>query len=719
MAVGDKLVTLDGLKAVYQDLNGNTDVLKSAVSDVDSRTNRALSYVNYGYDEIINYPIGDGTTWKKSIGIRRVGTTVTLNKTNSTASDIRIKLSGNFDIAANSPGVQAWNTGISLPANHKYRITCKLMSGTATKDDEPYYGFISVYRLGEASTVSPESSKTVDGVYTREFTAEENVNYNIVFYVYGDALFTDAEYLIVMEDVTFGGLTEEIQKLSEFDERADHLAIKPYDFSKDITDDFTFTNGKCVNYANGNNTTRAGASYSNFVSVEGFDKIALAMPYHTSELVNGLAFYTEPDVAGFISGSGYRDHYDTELASGTYEYRLITVPSGAKYVRTTWWATGSTEYSQVVPFMCHGITENGNAVPDYYFDNNYLNDKVAEINTINAGLSYNSYSAFFITDYHLEDNARKSPALISYLIGNTGIRNVVFGGDAINHSYGNKAGGIRKLCQFMEDFRDVREKGNMYLITGNHEMNNADNDNSAGELSKAVPFNLFNAPLGNKINNLFRKSNGSVVNTNTFYVDDDNARMRTYFVDCTSGGTIMKSYMDVIIPSLTTVPDGYSVLLFSHTGVGTYTSDDSTYPATFTITALNERFEVLMKAGKAMEEAINCTGNNAITLTIDGTTYTYTPDFTGKTRTFVGAVIGHWHQESYYIYEGRYPVIAVPCDTGAYNREKRYRVPFTTTEQAFDVLQVDLDTKRIYCTRIGFGSNRVFTFGENAGLITE
>lgn len=32
MAVGDKLVTLDGLKAVYQDLNGNTNDLKSAIN---------------------------------------------------------------------------------------------------------------------------------------------------------------------------------------------------------------------------------------------------------------------------------------------------------------------------------------------------------------------------------------------------------------------------------------------------------------------------------------------------------------------------------------------------------------------------------------------------------------------------------------------------------------------------------------------------------------
>ena len=36
MAVGDKLVTLDGLKTVYQDVNGNIVDLKSAVTNVDT-----------------------------------------------------------------------------------------------------------------------------------------------------------------------------------------------------------------------------------------------------------------------------------------------------------------------------------------------------------------------------------------------------------------------------------------------------------------------------------------------------------------------------------------------------------------------------------------------------------------------------------------------------------------------------------------------------------
>lgn len=49
MAVGDKLVTLDGLKAVYQELNGNTNDLKSAVDSVEGVLFTNSQYLRKGY----------------------------------------------------------------------------------------------------------------------------------------------------------------------------------------------------------------------------------------------------------------------------------------------------------------------------------------------------------------------------------------------------------------------------------------------------------------------------------------------------------------------------------------------------------------------------------------------------------------------------------------------------------------------------------------------
>jgi hypothetical protein len=46
------------------------------------------------------------------------------------------------------------------------------------------------------------------------------------------------------------------------------------------------------------------------------------------------------------------------------------------------------------------------------------------------------------------------------------------------------------------------------------------------------------------------------------------------------------------------------------------------------------------------------------------------------------------------------------------------RVAGTILEQAFEILQIDIDAKRIYLTRIGWGNNRTFSFGEGAGLVT-
>lgn len=352
--------------------------------------------------------------------------------------------------------------------------------------------------------------------------------------------------------------------------------------------------------------------------------------------------------------------------------------------------------------------EEEGKVPDYYFENDYLDGKIKEINAIACDIGVKSLSTVFFTDYHREDNAKKSPVLIQYLLQETGLRSVIFGGDAFNHDYTSKVGGYKLLCDFLNDFKNVADSANLYLITGNHEMNNADLNHDSVELPKSVPYNLYNDPIYFKIKTLWQSGK----NTNSFYVDDDVNKIRFYGIDCTSGASIQKAYLDVILPSLLTVPEDFSVVVFSHSGVSTYTSDAGD-PPTYTITALTAGFDAIMQAGKAMNDGTNVT----ISATIGGNTYTWNLDFTGKARTFVGAIIGHSHFDSYYIYDNRFPVILTVCDTGAYRDTHPYRVAGTITEQAFDVVQIDIDSKRIYCTRIGYGQDRVFEFGDNAGLI--
>ena len=338
-------------------------------------------------------------------------------------------------------------------------------------------------------------------------------------------------------------------------------------------------------------------------------------------------------------------------------------------------------------------------VPSYYFDDSYLTNKIASINTIGTGLGRQSGRAIFITDYHMEDNAKQSPALARYIMQNAGVRNVIFGGDAYNKDTGSKIGGYKKLANFVSQFETLHRNGNLYMITGNHEQNDPAANEPDLRISQEAVFQIMNQPYQNIIN--------CFDGTNTFWFDDDGEKIRYYCIDALYNSAISDAAMLAVFSSLLTVPEGYAVIVFSHTGT-IYTGSTI---AEIEITGLTTKFEKIMRCFAAMNDG------ESVSIEVGSSTYTY--DFTNKARTFIGAITGHIHVDGYYIYDDRFPVIAVACDTGAYKATwSGIRTAGTITEQAFDVVQFDVSQKKIYMTRIGWGNDRVFSFGENAGPIT-
>ena len=310
-----------------------------------------------------------------------------------------------------------------------------------------------------------------------------------------------------------------------------------------------------------------------------------------------------------------------------------------------------------------------------------------KINEIATSLDRNSGRSIFITDYHLETNIRKSPILINYIINKTGIKNVVFGGDAYNKDTSSALGGYNLLCEFVEDFNPLNSISHLFLITGNHEMNDPSASSQSLRLSPDVVYQIFNEP---------NKLITCLDNTNSFYYDDDACKIRYYYIDCGYDSLITINTRISVFNSLLNVPEGYAVFIYSHVGT-TQTNN--------VIDGINSRFEQIMQCCAAMNDGTSTT----ISL---GSDRTY--DFTGKQRTFIGAITGHLHLDGYAMYDDRFPVIATNSD-----RINGVRKPNTITEQAFDVVQIDVTNKRIYCTRIGYGQDRIFSFGDaNAGLVS-
>lgn len=464
---------------------------------------------------------------------------------------------------------------------------------------------------------------------------------------------------------------------------------------KDISNLFTFYDEYRINYQTGaaQYYNDYDSSATNFVDVSEYDSVIISTSTQATGGADGIAFYDNEQEYT----SGIRDLNDT--VGGNAFIQEVQIPPGTKYIRATWVGSGNVNYDN---FSCYGCKSGDISnivkglskfvsdfnIPEYYFDENYLDNKVQSINNIATTLDRNSGRAIFFTDYHLETNTRKSPMLINYIINKTGIKTVVFGGDAYNKSSVSSTEGFNLLCEFLEDVNQLNESANLFMITGNHEMNDPSASDINVRLSPEAVYQVFNEPNNKLIT--------CIDDSNSFYYDDTATKIRYYFIDCDYASKITVDTRINIFESLLDVPEGYSVFLFSHIGT-TQTND--------VVTGINSRFEQIMQCCAAMNDGVS------VTISIGGNK---TYNFTGKQRRFIGAITGHLHLDGYVVYDDRFPVISTNSD-----RINGVRRSGTITEQAFDVVQIDVTNKRIYCTRIGYGEDRVFSFGEaGAGLIT-
>jgi len=106
-------------------------------------------------------------------------------------------------------------------------------------------------------------------------------------------------------------------------------------------------------------------------------------------------------------------------------------------------------------------------IPAYYFDNNYLDNRVKTINDAITECSGDCESFFWITDIHWEPdlNTRKAPLLIKYIASKTGINKILNGGDT---------GNSQVICKnAIAQLQNAIGSNRVYSVNGNHEINDA------------------------------------------------------------------------------------------------------------------------------------------------------------------------------------------------------------------------------------------------------
>lgn len=288
-------------------------------------------------------------------------------------------------------------------------------------------------------------------------------------------------------------------------------------------------------------------------------------------------------------------------------------------------------------------------LPSYWKE--YLPAKIATINTVNEAAGYNGASLIFLTDTHWPANNNHSIDLINEVIEGTSVRKVFFGGDMLECD--NKDSSIVTLGREKE--KKLNEKAILYPIRGNH-------DTTSSACKDTHWWDIFYGRLANR----------NVDVGQMYYYDDDNAhKIRYICLDMIAPEGALTSYfttqLDWMEQRIKELNSGWNVVVVGHSvwgalKVGTITTWGQ---------ALLDRLDTLCGNVKA---------------------------------NIIAIISGHVHDDGAIQRAKGYVVISTDADRQADGGTG------DTTEQAFDVMNINVNTHKITLTRIGRGNDRNISY---------
>ena len=300
------------------------------------------------------------------------------------------------------------------------------------------------------------------------------------------------------------------------------------------------------------------------------------------------------------------------------------------------------------------FAENEAVIPSYYAD--HIRQKEAQIRSNMMDVGMNGETFIFITDTHWESNAENSPGLVKYLLHNLHIRTVLNGGDFINQGERQIASERMQKAVSSFLFRDTV----MLCAYGNHDSNWNNWNHQQDYPERYFDRNCQYA--------LMQKHQEGYV---TYFADGwnyyhDRPATKTRFVVLDTGDTGTFTAYNELKNVLEDTPNGYNIIIMAH---WLYNGSSKSV--------------VCQKLEQIIDE-FNRNGKARIALLLGG----------------------HIHKDMSWKTKGGVPVILTDCD--ADERSKNAAVRKTVTEQAFDVITVNYDTKTVKAVRIGRGADRTF-----------
>lgn len=304
------------------------------------------------------------------------------------------------------------------------------------------------------------------------------------------------------------------------------------------------------------------------------------------------------------------------------------------------------------------------ALPDYYFEDDYLSNKVSTINTLMQTAAVNGDAFIFVTDMHTErgsKNGGRTPDLLRYLHEHTKVRRLFLGGD-LAISLPQHAAVSKSIEQAFD--------GDIHYAMGNHEYDTYSTTDGiiTPRMTEADLYYTYGINKPDQVGNPAR---------HFYYVDNPQQKMRY---------VVVNNWMHN--PSTTQYSDGIKA------------DDIDVQAAWLTHTAFN------VEAGWGIVVFCHQFFNTPDATAPSGTAaafMTAIDNYDGDGE-ILAVFHGHIHRDLINRTESGVPVIGVTADKTDTSVESVVLVERhigTISEQAFDVVVVDRTQRRLHCVRIG------------------
>lgn len=602
MSTGDKLVKLDGLKDVYNNLNGKASELKSAFDSLDliGEDDISLSYIENSYVDKTDGVFRPYTGWKRTDYIP-IGIYYEFITQASTLGNLYNAFYDADKIFIQAFTIYTSKETLTPPANARYfAVSC---------DDDNVYTIKGKYIYGRDS-IREEINDSVDYI-------EKTYTGNTRNLLNAPAQLTVTGSVELPVSVPAGTYTISFDSVVKTHQNS--LLFGLYD---SVSAEYVY--GRIQDEA---------------------DSLVISV----SHSANKLIVYSNTNYE--YSQGATTTYNNLRLVAGTIN--LPYVPYGVTAVDLQ--ARADAEYKDPYP------------IPAYWEGN----VATAEHTVKNRKYTRSEHDVIFpfITDTHWTDNAKTSPNLVNRICNDLGLPFAVFGGDALTR-HAQSSYGIKFLEQFIEKF-----KFPVICTVGNHDNNSDNKSDTSVIISDENLYAIMYRPF-----ELFYDTDHTI--SHGLY-DDVSQKVRYIQID--TGTPFWNTGSETIVDQ-TKLNDAFS-----------WASDK--------INELSAEWSVVIFTHMYFTSGTNV--SSYVSAAIN--TYILTPDFNA---TLLAMFVGHTHKDSSVIhtYNGK-NLLVVSTMQDAYsplqNTESGYTMTKgTDTEQAFDIVEIDITNKKIYMTRVGVGENR-------------